>query len=253
MHSLMQRYLLVVLAFAIFPTSLSADTEVPDEQQAFVEANILSIFYHELGHAVIDLLQVPIYGQEEDAADVMAVMLINNLFEEESAQSIAYDSGFGFINDPQQTEEVAYWDLHGPDEQRFYNHVCLFYGANPEQRQGLAEDLQLPRERADTCMEEFAQADASWSAIFDEMTSLQSADSLIFTKGSGKTTATLNRLLALEVDNINAEFGLPEEVEVIVDSCGEANAFYDPQVVSITFCSEFVPHLESLFQSNFIE
>lgn len=241
---------LSLLVLALLPLSIPANAQDVDEQEAFVEANILSIFYHELGHAVIDLMQVPIYGQEEDAADVMAVLLINELFEEAAAQSIAYDSAFGFINDPKQIEEVAYWDLHGPDEQRYYNHVCLFYGANAEERETLADDLGLPKERAETCSEEFALAHDSWSAIFDEMDAKTTGGSLVFSEGSGEYAQIINQLLAVEVVNINADFRLPQEVRVNVESCGEPNAFCDPESISITFCTDFVPQLESLFKTS---
>jgi len=224
-------------------------TSLADENKiAFVEANILSIFYHELGHAVIDLLQVPIYGQEEDAADVMAVLMIHQLFEEASAQSIAYDSAFGFINDPDGTEAVPYWDLHGPDEQRYYNHVCIFYGANPDERQGLANDLSLPEERAETCVEEYEQADSSWGLVFQELSDPSSPGALEFIESSAGHDKLLNDLLSVEIDELNAEFYLPESVQVKVESCDEANAFYDPNNVSITICSEFVPHLEQLYE-----
>nr|WP_237029054.1 DUF4344 domain-containing metallopeptidase [Phaeobacter porticola] len=37
---------------------------------------------------------------------------------------------------------------------------------------------------------------------------------------------------------------------VKVESCGDANAFYDPEDVSITFCTEFIAHLEGLFDKT---
>lgn len=75
--------------------------------------------------------------------------------------------------------------------------------------------------------------------------------SLIFSEGSDDESAqTVSQLLTVEVANINADFYPPQEVRVKVESCGEPNAFYDPDSVSITFCTEFVPHLESLFQVN---
>jgi hypothetical protein len=221
-----------------------------DDQTAFIEANVLSIFYHEFGHAVIDLMRLPMFGQEEDAADVMSVLLINRLFEEEAAQAIAYDSAFGYINDPEQTEEVEYWDLHGPDEQRYYNHVCLFYGADPERRDGLATDLGLPEERAETCSEEFEQADASWGAVFDELVDLSAGESMVLSNESDRDVTLLNRILAAEISQMNAEFTLPQEVMVVVKECGEPNAFYDAETVSITFCTEFVDHMVTLFTSD---
>lgn len=216
------------------------------DREAFVEANILSIFYHEFGHAVIDLMDVPIFGQEEDAADVMSVLLMDQIFDEDTAQSIAYDSAFGYINDPEQTEEVAYWDLHGPDEQRYYNHVCLFYGANPENREKLAADLGLPDERAEWCPDEYEKAAKSWGAVFDEMDGQVSGKQMVFVPSSGGHSDIANRVLAAEVRNLNIELKLPRRVTVKVETCNEPNAFYDPVEKSITFCTEFVPHLEDL-------
>jgi hypothetical protein len=232
-----------------------ADSE--EFRRAFIDANILSVFYHEFGHAVIDLLGVPIYGQEEDAADVVSVLLIDRFFDEEDAQDIAYDSAFGYINDPDGQEEVPYWDLHGPDEQRYYNHVCLFYGANPDERTELADDLGLPEERAESCSEEYAQAEDSWGALFEEMsedTELKSKLTLKAGSFAGAKYAEdysyLNHLLSDEINHINSRFSLPEEVTVTIDKCGEANAYYDPEAMSIGFCVEFVDHLASLYNSN---
>ena len=46
-----------VFALTLAGMSLPAHAQSMDRQQAFVEANILGIFYHELGHAVIDLME----------------------------------------------------------------------------------------------------------------------------------------------------------------------------------------------------
>ena len=226
-----------------------AGAEEISAQEAFVEANILSIFYHELGHAVIDLMQVPIFGQEEDAADVMSVMLIDWLFDEDAAQAIAYDSAFGFLNDPSGQEEVAYWAVHGPDEQRYYNHVCLFYGANPDERHDLAEELGLPADRAESCPEEYELAADSWGGVFDSMEDLEAFEPMVFVPGAGAGSELANELLSAEVGLLNEEMRLPQQVRISVEACGEPNAFYDLEDVSIVFCMEFIPHLEEIFEA----
>ena len=218
----------------------------PDETAIFVEANLITIFYHELGHAVIDLQGVPIFGQEEDAADVMAVLMIDRVFEEQSAQTIALESAFGFISNPDGFQEPAYWSTHGPDEQRYYNHVCIFYGASPDTRRGLARELGLPEQRAETCPDEFDQAAAAWGMIFDEMEVGDQRGILIFEPGVGAAAQLANAVIGAEVDSLNEEISLAEDVVVRVESCGEANAFYDPADISIQICTELVEHFEGL-------
>ena len=39
---------------------------------------------------------------------------------------------------------MTWSDVHGPDLQRFYNLVCLFYGADPDTRDDFAADMNLP-------------------------------------------------------------------------------------------------------------
>ena len=216
-------------------------------KQAFIDANVLSIFYHELGHAVIDQMNLPIFGQEEDAADVLSVLLIDWIFEEDDAQTIAHDSAFGFLGRVDDPDEIAYWGVHGPDEQRYFNHICLFYGANPEAREDLVIDLGLPEERAASCEEEYDLAANSWGDVFDRMGAPTPDQGMIFVPGDGADAADLNALLQDEVDSMNQSFILPGQVTVTVETCDEANAFYDPETATIIFCEEFVPYLAGLY------
>lgn len=223
---------------------LMTGAALADEQrEAFVEANLLGIFYHEFGHALIDVLGLPVFGQEEDAADVASILMIDAFYEEEAAQALAYDTAFGFLGEASFAGDIAYWDVHGPDEQRFYNTVCLFYGANPDAREDFAIDLGLPEDRALTCPEEFALAQDSWGPALDEIAG-QGA-TLRFDAGGfdGLTAAVIGG----EVNALDGDFNLPEPVTVRVESCGEANAFYDPGTVEIIMCVEFEDHLRALF------
>ncbi|WP_299138085.1 DUF4344 domain-containing metallopeptidase [uncultured Tateyamaria sp.] len=229
------------LAFVLFPFAAAAD----EAQDAFVEANLLGIFYHELGHALIDVLGLPVFGQEEDAADVASILMIDAFYDEEAAQDLAYDASFGFLAEADAAGDVAYWDVHGPDEQRFYNTVCLFYGGNPDARDDFASDMGLPEDRAETCAEEYEQALDSWGAAFDEISG--AGESLAFVDGDAPSLTS--DVIAAEVAALNADFLLPEAVTVRVEPCGEANAFYDPQNVAIIMCTEFEGHLRHLYDN----
>lgn len=229
------------LTLALSASALFAQSDVED---AYVEANVLSIFYHELGHALVDVMQLPVFGQEEDAADTASILLIDAFFEEESATAIARDAAFGFLDEADTSgEDTAWWDVHGPDLQRYYNLVCLFYGANPEERDDLAQDLGLPDERAESCEEEFELAYDSWGPIFDELSDAGPGDSLIF---DSTEDTPLSRVVLEEVNALNAELTLPTPVHVIVEPCDEANAFYDVESREIIICMELDPHLRDI-------
>ena len=243
----MQRFSIPLAAALLLWSGPSFASE---EVEAFVEANLLSIFYHELGHALIDIEAVPIFGQEEDAADVFSIFLIDALFEEEDAQSIAFDAAWGFLGEAmlreEMREEVAWWDVHGPDEQRFYNTVCVFYGAVPEQREELAEALELPEERAEYCPFEYDQANDAWGSVLDEIWREDARGTIRLAAEGGPEAVATRAVVEPEIEMLNREFELSEPLTVRVESCGEANASYDPETLSITMCSEFETHLRDM-------
>jgi hypothetical protein len=219
--------------------------ETSEDTLAYVEGNLLGIFYHELGHALIDVLDLPIFGQEEDAADVLSIFLIDALYEDETAVQLAYDASLGFMGEAEAAPDVAFWDVHGPDLQRYYNTVCLFYGANPDEREDVALDLGLPEERAEYCPDEYAQAASSWGAVLDEIAHEQGGKTLEIGEVDVDTDGgkLIEDLMRSEIAALNAEFRLPQKLSISVVSCGEANAFYDPERVEITMCTEFADAL----------
>ncbi|WP_243694280.1 DUF4344 domain-containing metallopeptidase [Shimia isoporae] len=228
------------------PVQAEVDFDRSDEATlAFVENNLLGIFYHELGHALIDILGLPIFGQEEDAADVLSIFLIDAFFEEDSAVQIAYDAAFGFLGEAEAAPEIVFWDVHGPDLQRYYNTVCIFYGANPEEREDVAFDLGLPEERAEYCPEEYDQAADSWGGAMDEITATSGGNTIrmrdveVDTDG-GQLTVDI---IEAEIQALNEEFRLPRNLDVSVIACGEANAYYDPEFREIVMCTEFADAL----------
>lgn len=229
--------------FALIPCAGYANASEEDD---FVASNIISVFYHELGHAVIDMMGVPIFGQEEDAADVFSILLIDQVFEPESANSIAYDAAFGFYAEARD-HQPTFWDVHGPDEQRYYNLVCIFYGANPDFRDDLASNLGLPEERALSCQEEYELAIDSWGAVLNDMEALEGK--LKLPQGSNSPNDLIKLVLSQEIEGFNAMFGFPRNVQISIEQCGEANAFYDPTAGSITICREFEEHLRRQFRN----
>ena len=57
----------------------------------------------------------------------------------------------------QKLDESDFSDVHGLGSQRFYNVLCIAYGSNPQSFQGIVAKGYLPKERAESCGEEFRQ------------------------------------------------------------------------------------------------
>ena len=227
---------------------LAAPAPADEAEDAFVTANLLSILYHQLGHALIDTVAPPVSGPPEEAADVASILLINAIFEEDAAQDIAYHSAFGFMAAATAAKEgaqaPAYWAEHGADERRFYDLVCLFYGAAPEDRADIAAEMGLPAARAETCPDAFRRADESWGRVWEQLSDAETGEKLRFAGQGGGPAASL---IHDEIRALNESFTFPAPLTVAVQSCGRADAFYDPAARAITLCTEFAPHLRALY------
>lgn len=233
----MRRYCLPA-AIAALATPAFAD-------EAFVEANLIAILYHELGHAIIDIEEVPIFGQEEDAVDVFSIFLIDLFYQDETALDLARDAAWGFEGEAiLRDSEVTYWGVHGPDEQRYFNTVCLFFGADPVGRAGFAEEMGLPQERAEYCPDEYEQANASWGEVVYELTGRPWETATVIYDGEiGADASLTEQIIGQEIALLSEDLVLSQPLSVVVENCGEANAFYDPNTVEIIICAEFEDHL----------
>lgn len=220
-----------------------------DPVRRFVESNITETLYHELGHALIDVLDLPVFGPEEFAVDRFAAVMIDRMHDEDQTVAITYDVAAaydaGAIKERSAGDAPAMWDVHGTDRQRYYNLVCLIYGANPEERDDIAEELGLPDERMQTCDEEYEMTAGAWGAVLDDLAAEAPGTSL---KMDWMLDAKnpITQYVTAEVARLNAVMSLPDEIAVSVIACDEVNAFYDPSKREIIICTEMADELAQL-------
>lgn len=117
------------------------------------------VLLHESGHAVIDLLQVPVLGREEDAADVFATVMLLRLGRD-VALNVLGGAAWGYTTEAQARApgEGDFADVHALDAQRYYNILCLAYGSDPAYFASAVRVGKLPVDRAEGCREEYQQA-----------------------------------------------------------------------------------------------
>ncbi len=251
----MRRAAVLALALlAALPARGEAVYRLPADPVAarFVASNLVAVFYHELGHALIDVLMLPVLGSEEDAADTLAALFITRLRQGAEAEALVADTALGFRLYGQEADrngrDESYWGLHSLDAAREASLVCLFYGADPETRAGIAARLGLPAAQRDDCREDFTGAAARWDALLAVRPPQDGGRGLRLAVPADRDDLT--RLIAFEIAAVNAEFGLPRWVDVSVERCGEANAFYDLRARRIVMCIEYAEDLARLFESR---
>jgi hypothetical protein len=120
---------------------------------------VLFIFLHETGHAVFNLLQVPIMGHEEDAADNFATILLLRLGPELAFHTLSGTAWMYHLEArTREPDESDYSDEHSLDAQRYYNILCLAYGSDPIAQANLVDYRLLPADRAPGCADEYTAA-----------------------------------------------------------------------------------------------
>jgi len=123
-------------------------------------------FLHEIGHALIDVYQLPITGNEEDAADRCSSFInLTELGEDGVNAVLAAADSFAIESKTSGNSARSYADEHLLQEQRFYNSLCMLYGSDTAKYAYLAEENYLPRERAARCPQEYERTVESWSSL----------------------------------------------------------------------------------------
>jgi hypothetical protein len=126
-------------------------------------------FYHEMGHALINVYKIAHTGKEEDAADELSTyILINEGGDDgEKAALNGAEDFYREASEDNDLKEEDFADVHSLDKQRFYNVICLVYGSNPKKYADLAEgkDAILPEGRAEMCQGEYQRITKAWQTL----------------------------------------------------------------------------------------
>lgn len=139
-----------------------------DEQFADAQRGALDfVLFHEIGHALVHVLGLPITGREEDVADQFATVVLTR---DNPMATLWAARFFKEVGDPGHAGQKhanlnpsAFADEHALDEQRFYNILCWTYGASPDDRAALL--AYIPRERAARCPAEYQQLENAWRTL----------------------------------------------------------------------------------------
>lgn len=144
----------------------SAFTDDPEEAKDILLNITEFVMYHEVGHALVDVLDLPVLGKEEDAVDGFAAIL-STLWELDEITLSAADifDATSSLSAGNEITAAEFWDSHSLDEQRMYALFCLIYGSNPEAHSVLADDLEMPDEKRNECQYDYQRSLRNWTMV----------------------------------------------------------------------------------------
>lgn len=257
-------WLAIIGAMLLFaaPTAYAQEadpSEISDEiYEEAVEIALneaVHTLYHEIGHMLVFALDLPIFGREEDAVDNLATVLLVEQ-DNDAADQVLSDTIYTFFASAQaDTEPPAYYDSHSLDEQRGYQIVCMMYGVDPDFYGEIADMVDLPEDRRDTCQAESDVTFASWLGVIESYApdgQTETGEIRIAYEPANEDYLPFKELLeALEVlenarDMLVSKIAVPIDVSISARQCDFANAWWDPQLQEIVLCYELIEYIAAV-------
>lgn len=256
--------LVLALAVAFGTASPALAQSLTNSQRegavAFVLNNTRHTMLHEIGHLLVDQLDLPVLGREEDAVDILATLLILEAGGEADFVALQ-DTVDGWLQSEVNRPSRGYvnsdfYGAHSLDIQRSYAIACLMVGSDYTEHTSYATRVSLPIDRQQSCAEDYRVAEKGWRAVLDphrRLPGMASAPITIRYDDSGGELGDIEQLLrqsqVLETysDWVSKSFVLPDPVTMTAETCGEINAFYVPSDRQVILCYEWVEFFYDLY------
>ncbi|MGF1554547.1 MAG: DUF4344 domain-containing metallopeptidase [Paracoccaceae bacterium] len=211
------------------------------------------IFFHELGHALIDEFDLPTVGPEEHVVDEFATYMLILTEPGDRRQIEALSAALSFWIASSERFNGTRYGEHPPNDRRGYAIACLLYGSDPDGFRELIRELDIPQSRASRCEVEYREKREKWLRLLGPHLRREGADGAALgvayapaREGSAEATASLwrqARFLEGLASEASALFALDRAIPVVGRECGFPNAFWDGE--RITMCYEMQQAVES--------
>jgi len=234
--------------------------EMQRDRTGFVAGNMIFVGLHEIGHALVDQLRLPLLGRSEDAADSFATLA---LLEEgsEFSVSVLVQAARGLFlahtRDRKLGEALDFSDAHGLDRQRAFQIICLMVGSDGSKFKDLANWVRLPVDRQDSCRADYDDVKRAWRLVLTPH--LRSADQphakieVAYQQGDRQIEdykdliRSVGYLEAL-AEHLSGRYLLPRPIRLVMMGCGAPKAWWDPAAVTASFCYDLVEDFSDLYR-----
>ncbi len=156
-------YELLEQAESIYKT-VSKDPKVVDDM---IADGLVQTLFHELGHCLIDVWELPATGREEDAVDQLSVVLMLDGTPSGDRSVLNAATWYNILARKASKADLLFWDEHSFDKTRFYDMLCMVYGSSPDKNFKLVGPRGLPEGRAGNCPADFQRINRAWLKLLE--------------------------------------------------------------------------------------
>jgi hypothetical protein len=147
------------------------------QKEDAVVASFVAVLLHETGHAIFNMLNIPVFGREEDAADAISSYAMLEVGKGSARRLLA---GTAHMWRAWELDErkggvakfESFSDEHGTNAQRFYNALCIAHGSDEVLNTHVFDDLAglLPQRpdgggRRGKCKKEYLQVKLAFDKL----------------------------------------------------------------------------------------
>ena len=227
----------------------------------FAVGNMLFVLLHEAAHGLISDLGLPVLGREEDAADQFATVTMLEMKTEFTHRTLVNSAKSWLISDRRardKGEVVTYYDSHGLDLQRAYNIICLMVGSDNDKFEDLANEVNLPEERQESCIFDYSNAQWSWERALkphrrapgEKRTKYQ----IVYGEAEGtfdlfEKVARVTGLMERVADRLVDLYVWKRPFTIEMLTCGSPGAKWVGSDHKITLCYELAEEFVQLFKT----
>ena len=163
------------------------------------------ILGHELGHALIHQLNLPLTGLEEDSADGFATFFTVN--DKDTGPNAALGAAVLFDAMGSKKPNLTFEDFssdHAVILQRVYNFLCSVLGNDPQRlHNSLVADGYVPEGRALLCRKEWTQLNYGWWTVLEpHLTASSRKETKVARQQARKDLEEENKVLPAKIRQI---------------------------------------------------
>jgi putative metallopeptidase DUF4344 len=145
------------------PGALTGENRGRLRREDLLIAPIIMVTLQKAALAIFDILDVPVWGNADEAANRLAGYLMTQ-FGDQVAWKTLMGSAWYLAQTTMAGAGADFYYVRDPEARRFYGILCMAYASDPKTYGFLARNFDIPTRRIDKCSEDFARVQQAFDA-----------------------------------------------------------------------------------------